>query len=117
MAQTLTTKIKMLLTATLENTVGLAAGSAHNSCAAVISLASGFGANQADRIFSETRTIAASGTNEMDLAGTLTDIFGAVITFARIKAIVIVAAAANVNVVVVGGAAANAFVGPFADAT
>jgi hypothetical protein len=42
---------------------------------------------------------------------------GATLAFTAIKAILIVADAANTNDVVVGGAASNAFVGPFADAT
>ena len=72
-----------------------------------ITLADGTLAGQADRVFEDTRTIAASGTDDLDLAGVLTDRFGAVITFARIKGLYIAAAAANTNNVVVGAAATN----------
>lgn len=58
-------------------------------------MASGTGAGQADRVFTDTRTLAASATENLDLAGTLTDAFGAVITFVTVKAIIIKAAAAN----------------------
>lgn len=73
----------------------------------------GAGANQVDLLFTDRRTIAASGNDDLDLAGALVDAFGATLTFARIKAIVIKAAAGNTNTVVVGNAAATQFVGPF----
>lgn len=75
-----------------------------------VSLASGTGAGQADRIFTDTRTLGASGTEDLDLAGVLTDAFGATLTFAKVKAIYIAAAAGNTNNVVVGGAASNGFI-------
>lgn len=76
-------------------------------------LTDGTTAGKADRIFHDTRTLAASATEDLDLAGVLTDPLGAVLNFARIKGLIIVAAAANVNNVVVGGAATNGFVSPF----
>ncbi len=75
-------------------------------------LTSGTGADQADLMFADTRTLAASATENLDLAGSLTDAFGATLAFAKIKAIIVQAAAANTNDVVVGGAASNAFTGP-----
>ena len=73
-----------------------------------VRLASGTGAGQADRIWSDTRTLAASGTENIDLAGVLTDpLTGATITFARIKKILVTAATANVNNVNVIREAAN----------
>jgi len=65
---------------------------------------SGVGADQADIVWSDTRTLAASATEDLDLAGVLTDAFGATITMAEVVAIMIVAAAANTNNVVVGDA-------------
>lgn len=82
-----------------------------------IELLDGVGVNQADRLFTDQRTISASSNDDLDLAGSLADAFGQTITFARIKAILIKAAAANVNDLVVGAAAANAFVGPFGAST
>ena len=77
----------------------------------------GAGADQADEHWSDERTLAASASEDLDLAGVLTDAFGAVITFARIKFLYVEADAANTNDVVVGGAPANAWLGPFADVT
>lgn len=79
--------------------------------------AAGTGTGKADKLFSDQRTLAASGTENLDLAGVLADPLGATLTFGHVKAIYIHAAAANTNDVCVGGAASNGFVGPFADAT
>lgn len=49
------------------------------------SLANGTGASQADKIYLATGTISASATLSLDLAGSLTDIFGNTITLARVK--------------------------------
>jgi hypothetical protein len=67
----------------------------------------GVGANQADRIWHDQRTIAASATDSLDLAGLLTDIYGVAFTLARLKALLVVSAAANVNNVHVTRPAAN----------
>lgn len=75
-----------------------------------ISLVNGTGLNQADMLWMDRRTLTASSNEELDLAGALIDAFGATLTFARIKAILIKADATNTNDVHVGGAAANAFV-------
>lgn len=75
----------------------------------------GTGAGQVDRIFTDTRTLTASSTETLDLAGVLTDAFGNVLTFARIKAILVAASAANTNNVIVGANVASSwatFLGP-----
>ena len=41
-----------------------------------IAITSGTGANQADLLFHDTRTIAASANDDLDLAGSLTDSLG-----------------------------------------
>lgn len=80
-------------------------------------LTNGTGANQADRLWADTRTINASSNEDLDLAGSLTDAFGATITLARVKLIYVKAAAGNTNNVVVGGAASNGLLNWVADAT
>jgi hypothetical protein len=82
-----------------------------------LALTDGTGADQANNVFSDERTIAASGTENLDLAGVLANALGATLGFSAIKAILIVAAVSNTNNVVIGGAGSNAFAGPFADAT
>lgn len=70
-------------------------------------LATGTGAGQADRVWHDQRTLSASATEDLDLAGSLTDAFGDAVTFAKIKALIVSAAAGNTNNVLVGGVAAG----------
>ena len=70
----------------------------------------GSGANQANKIWTDTRTIAASGTDSLDLNGVLLDAFGATLNFTKIRGLIITADAANTNDVVVGGAGSNGFI-------
>lgn len=72
-----------------------------------VNLLSGTAAGQADKVFHDRRVLAASGTEDLDLAGVLSDAFGVAITFARVKGLFISAAAANANNVVVGAASAT----------
>jgi len=80
-------------------------------------LANGTGSNQADLLFSDQRTLGASATEDLELAGSLTDALGATLTFAKVRAIMISASPDNANNVEVMPAAANGFLGPFADAS
>lgn len=75
-----------------------------------LSLANGTAANQADMVWTDTRTLAASTGEDLDLAGVLTDAVGATMTFATIKAVMITAASGNTNNVVVSRPAANGVV-------
>ena len=81
------------------------------------SVANGTSANQADLIFRDQRTLALSTSENLDLAGGLTSVFGAAITFVKVKLIYVKAKSDNGGNIIVGGAAANAFVGPFADSS
>lgn len=73
-------------------------------------LSNGTGAvDTADYIWSDTRSLAAT-TENLDLAGGLTNAFGVALTFARIKAILIHNKNTTAgNNLTVGGAASNAF--------
>lgn len=109
----LTSSIDLAVSATLTKVSDLAAPSATLSVKRRISLPDGIAAGKADKVFGDQRTILASANDDLDLAGGLTDEFGGVINFAKVKAIIVAAAASNVNDVKLGGAAANQFVGPF----
>lgn len=83
-----------------------------------LSIATGTASGQADLLYAGTRTLALSTSEDIDLAGTfLQDVFGANLTFVKIKYIYFKAASGNTNTVVVGGASATQFVGPFGAAT
>lgn len=113
--------LKLALVASITGSYGgpndVAAPAQTFNVAQRLALAFGTAASQADQVFSDTRTIAASGSENLDLAGGLTDAFGATLTMVEVVAIFIYAHPANTNDVVVGGAASNTFVGPFGDAT
>jgi hypothetical protein len=80
----------------------------------LLDLTAGTGAtNQANILFSDQRTLAASANESLDLAGVLTNAFGATITAAEIVAIYVSAAAGNTNNVQISVPASNGFVGPF----
>jgi hypothetical protein len=59
-------------------------------------------ANQCDLLFADTRTLAASTNDDIDLAGVLTSAFGTVINFAEIVGIIIASDAANTTTLTVG---------------
>lgn len=108
---TLSTNIRVNVAAKQSSALDLGSADANISKNIAISLASGTAAGQADRMFSDTRTLAASATEDLDLAGSaLTDAFGAALTFVKVKTILIKAADGNTNNVIVGGAATNGFV-------
>jgi hypothetical protein len=73
--------------------------------------------NQDDVLFADTRTLAASTTENLDLAGVLAGLLGGTITAAEITAIYVEADPGNTNDVLVGGAASNAFNGPLSGTT
>jgi hypothetical protein len=113
----LNSRITISAVAELTSALDLATGRVPLQVDRGASFSSGTAANQADRIFHDTRTLAASATENLDLAGVLADSFGATITFARIKGILVAAASGNTNNVVVGGHATAAFVNWVGDAT
>lgn len=79
---------------------------------AATNLQQGTAASQADLMFADTRTIAASGTDNLDLTGTaLNNVFGVALALVKVKAIYVKASAANTNNVVIG-AGTNPFSGP-----
>lgn len=113
----LTTNIRVGVTALLTGSVDLAQLSAPHSKEFTQSWISGTGASQADLVWGDTRTLAASATEDLDLAGTLTAALGGTVTFARVKAIMVTADPGNTNNVVIGAASATQWVGPFGAAT
>ncbi|NUK22067.1 hypothetical protein [Streptomyces lunaelactis] len=72
-----------------------------------VHLDSGTGAGKADLRFTDTRTLSASATEDLDLSGSLLDSFGAALAFVKVKGLFIKAADGNTNNVVIGAAAAN----------
>lgn len=73
----------------------------------VSDILNGVGAGQADQIYMDHVTIAASGTADLDLAGSMKDAFGQAVVGVKLKGIIVFADPGNTNDVVVGGAASN----------
>jgi hypothetical protein len=105
----LASSLSIAATAEQTSALDLVTGTAPLRVRHAVSLVNGTGAGAADRLYSDRRTLAASATEDLDLAGVLTDAFGASITFARIKGLIISASAANTNNVIIGNATSNAW--------
>lgn len=101
--------LQLSLSALLEGTVDIGVVSHEIAYGPSIQFGDGNGANQINRVWADTRTIAASANEDIDLAGTLVDAIGQTVTLARVRALIIRAAAANTNNLIVGGAASNGF--------
>jgi hypothetical protein len=77
-----------------------------------VELGNGTDADQANQTWQDERTLAASASETLDLRGVLKDAFGDTVSFARIKALVI-KNTSDTGTLTVGGAASNAWQGPF----
>jgi hypothetical protein len=108
----LNTKIRAEVLASLEGTADQGTPRVALSLSAVAELLSGTGTGQADRVFSDQRSINASSNESLDLSGALTDPLGGAVVFAEVVAILIKAAAANGGNLVVGDGS-TPFIGPF----
>lgn len=108
----LRSSLAIAASATQTSALDLTSASAPVNFSRAVALGSGTGAGKADRMWTDRRQIAASGTDDLDLVGTaLLDPFGAVVTFTRIKGLFISADHANTNDLVIGAAASNPWVG------
>lgn len=103
----LSTQLDVRLAATLTGTADLSTPTDALVNAVKLILTSGTGANQADMMWHDTRTLSASATEDLDLAGSLTGTLGGTLTFARIKLVMVTALAANTNNVNVTRPASN----------
>lgn len=107
MPTTLQTSIALSLNAMFTNLLDVGNAAYPLNYSPSFQLGEGSGLNQANKIFSDARTIAPSGTDDLDLSGVLLDAFGNLILLTKLKALILFADAANTNEVVIGGAAAN----------
>jgi hypothetical protein len=92
MSLSATIKLALALAQTASGDIESANSQANPAYA--ISYSDGAGAGQANVLFTDRRTIAASANESLDLSGALANLLGSAV-FARVKAIVIKAADAN----------------------
>lgn len=104
---TLSTKIDVDLVAMLSSALDLGSSQFPLNISARTTLTSGTGVGQADLVFSDRRTVAASGTDALDLAGSLASPLGGTLTFVKIKGLLVRADTGNTNSVRVNRPAAN----------
>lgn len=92
MAATLSTRLEVKLTGEAGLATDLAAAIAPVALSKAMMLLSGTGADQADRIFADNRSVTASTTDSLDVAtgGGLTDVLGAALALVKVKAVLIV---------------------------
>lgn len=103
----LSASVKLLFNATQTKAIDLQSASSPVVRNILLAFSDGAAAQQANLIWSDTRTLAPSGTENLDLAGSLTDFYGVGLTFVRIKGLIFIAAAANTNAVQVTRPASN----------
>ncbi len=107
MSETLTATVKGAITADLIGDNDLGSRDYGLAYAKTLSFAHGTGANQANQIWTDQRTLTASSTENLDLYGSLVSPLGTTLNFTKIKAIMVYAASTNINNVLVGGGTAG----------
>jgi len=101
--------VNMSIVSTMLNALNVVTGAAPLNFQQTFRLSNGTGSGQADVFWSDHRTLAASGTETLDLNGSLSDAFGATVNLTAVKAVLVCGDAANTNNVLVGDAASNAW--------
>ena len=81
-------------------------------------ITSGVGANQADEVWFDTRTLTTGANEDLDFSGTtLQNAFGVNIAFVKVNGIFVLALSTNTTNLTVGNAAATQFLAGFGGAT
>lgn len=103
----LTTTVDVNVSAALTAALDLVTASAPLALNTRIPMTTGTATGQADLCWSDTRTVSASSTDALDLAGSLTGNLGGTLTIVKLKAVIVRAAAGNTNNVRVNRPASN----------
>jgi hypothetical protein len=107
-AASLKSRVEVVVTGELTSALDLTTVSSPLSLRRALELANGAGAGQANVIWSDQRTLAASTPESLDFAGGgLVDAFGTAVAPARIRALIIYASPANTNNLTLFGDAAS----------
>ena len=106
-----TGNVALNIVVNLVNTLNLTSSSTPLIYPKSIAFTNGTGANQLADMWSDTRTLSASASEDLDINGTaLTDAYGNDLTFTKVRIIAVCAAAGNTNNVIVGNASSNGFI-------
>jgi hypothetical protein len=104
---TLSTQLDVNLALSLASALDLGSAAYAPSINKRITMPTGVASGQADLCFTDTRTVAPSGTDALDLAGSLTGPVGGTLTIVKLKLVLVRASAANTNNVRVNRPATN----------
>lgn len=115
MAQSFNGRVDLKITGTYASDIDLGNRSYSLTKTYTNRFANGVAAEQANSIFTDTRTVSASANDDLDVAGGIIDAFGGTITFLNIKTIIIKAADDNVNNLIIGAEGTNEFSSMFGD--
>lgn len=99
---TLTTTIAANIKAIRRLASDLAMAEAPAEFSLSVGLTSGNGANQADEVFADTRTVNSGATENLDLAGGVANVLGVTVAFAKVKAIALKSKTTNTTNLTIG---------------
>lgn len=97
MSTTLRTVVTAQIEATYKNLLDLSTPTDTFLKRTAIQLSNGTGANSADLLFHDQRTITASSNEDLDLAGSLANAYGTTLTYVELRAVLIAASSSNTN--------------------
>lgn len=110
MAETLTGSVTVTVDLTHKNVLDLTSVTDAIKKTYSTTFTSGTGANAAENVFHDQRTVTSSATDSLDLSGVLTNAYGTSLTFTKIKGLIVSAASGNTNDVHIQCPASNGFV-------
>jgi hypothetical protein len=116
MADTLSVEIKASLAWLFQDAIDLTTISDASKLDYSKSLADGVAADQADKLWSDQRTVAAGANDDLDLTALVNTVFGSTLTInlARVKAVLIVNTSTTAgDELRLDSSVANAFTAPF----
>lgn len=112
-----TASVNIMATVARTSSAGLRNVRVEETIGGAFALTDGVSSGQSNKGWNSAgRTLAANASENLDLAGVLLDESGAVLNFSAVKLLMIRANPANPGDLTIGGAAANAWVGPFGGA-
>lgn len=110
MAVSLISNIDLAVKWAYENPLDLSTASDRKTLNFNTALGNGTGLDQANRIFADERTLATTASDDFDLAGGLTDIYGQTLTLTKVKAIVVYNTATVAGEILTVGGGSNPFI-------
>lgn len=113
----LSANVKLTVSGSLSNTIDIGSAGYSFNKSFTQAFTNGTGADQANQIWTDERTISGSSNDDLDLYGSLTNAFGTTLNFTSIKGIFIKAGDSNGGNLTIGGEGSNPFSSIFSDPT